>query len=98
MNADPDYSPRPGTAIYFLHEFFVTKATTDLSWFDRAYINPMNFRKTRRMFAKSEADIYTTGKPAKARCCVIPKTEWMYDTNLPAETIKARIAQLKTIQ
>jgi hypothetical protein len=80
-----------------LHEFFVTKAATDLSWFDRAYDNPVNFRKTRRMFAKSEAAIYSNGKPEKAHSCIIPNTEWMYDTNLTAQAIKERIAQLKTI-
>lgn len=97
MSADPNYSPRPGTAIYALHEFFVKKAETDFAWFERAYNNPINLRKIRRIFAKSEAAIYTNGKPAKAHSCIIPKTEWMYDANMSAKVVKERIAQLKTI-
>ena len=97
MSADPNYSPRPGTAIYALHEFFIKKAQTDLAWFERAYKNPINLRKIRRIFAKSEAAIYINGKPAKAHSCIISDTEWMYDTNMSTKEVNERIAQLKTI-
>lgn len=89
-------SPKGGTAISRLQEFYDSKWKNDPGWFDRHRGSDAITRKTRRWFGKSVEEIYMNGKvPISPKR--VSDSDWLFDRNVSAEGIRRRIETLQRL-